>query len=215
MPTAPRKQRRAQVLADRKREKKERGGASPEDYAWMAGLLPASGGKVLEVGAAQEKSSEALRGRGWKVVPIDTAEVLAEGAFEGDRIDAVTCWLLDLTRAKPEALARLKAMGLKTTDEHRLAVQTLVYRLADRVLKPGGVLQVVDKTREPLGEALAAGMVRLQRAQSRGTSLEFLSLDARPLEVEGPTAPTGAPGQRSPLARREAGAMVSVRSRKL
>jgi hypothetical protein len=194
MSPVPRKQRRVQVLAERKREKKARGGASPEDYRWMAGLLPSPAGQVLEVGVAPEKATEALTTRGWRVVPIDTAEVLAEGAFEGDRIDAVTCWLLDVTRAKPDALARLKAMGLKTTDEHRLAVQTLVYRLADRVLKAGGVLQVVDRTREPIGEALAAGMVRLQRAQSRGTSLEFLSLDSHPLE---------------------SGALVSVRSRKV
>src|SRR5262249_6816819 len=146
-----------------------------------------------EVGAEPAKGAEVLASRGWRVVPIDTAEVLAEGAFEGDRLDAVTCWLLDVTRAKPEAVAKLKAMGLKTADEHRLAVQTLVYRLADRVLKPGGVLQLVDRPREPIGEALAAGMVRLQRAQSKGTSLEFLSLDSQPLET---------------------GALVSVRSRK-
>jgi hypothetical protein len=55
------------------------------------------------------------------------------------------------------------------------------------------VLQVVDRTKEPLGEALAAGMVRLQRAQAKGTTFEFLSLDAHPLE---------------------AGALVSVRSKK-
>jgi predicted methyltransferase len=105
----------------------------------------------------------------------------------------VTCWLLDVAKAKPEALTRLRAMGLRTPDEHRLAVQTLVYRLADRVLRPGGVLQVVDRMSEPLGEALAAGILRVQRAQSKGTSLEFLSLDAHPVD---------------------AGALVSVRSRK-
>jgi hypothetical protein len=182
------------ALAERKREKKARGPATPTEYAWMAGLLAPAGGQVLQVGAApHDQATEALTSRGWRVVPVDTAEVLAEGALAGG-IDAVTCWLLDVTRAKPESLARLRAMGLNTADEHRLAVQTLVYRLADRVLKPGGVLQVVDRTREPLGEALAAGMVRLQRAQSKGTTLEFLSLDSHPVDV---------------------GALVSVRSRKL
>ena len=159
----------------------------------MAGLLPSQGGRVLQVGTASENGALALTGRGWRVVPIDTGEVLAEGAFEGDRLDAVTCWLLDVAKARPEALARLRTMGMRTPDEHRLAVQTLVYRLADRVLREGGVLHVVDRTREPLGEALAAGMVRLQRAQARGTALEFLSLDSHPLET---------------------GALVSVRSRK-
>ena len=94
---------------------------------------------------------------------------------------------------RSEVVEKLRAMGLRTPDEHRLAVQTLVYRLADRVLRPGGVLQVVDRTLEPFGEALATGMMRLQRAQARGTALEFAAIDARP-EADG--------------------ALVSVRSRK-
>ena len=122
------------------------------------------GGKVLRK-CRTGKATEALAARGWRVVPVDTAEVLAEGGFEGDRIDAVTCWLLDVTRAKTEALARLKAMGLQNGEEHRLAVQTLVYRLADRVLKPGGVLQLVDRTREPIGEALAARCACSERSR--------------------------------------------------
>jgi hypothetical protein len=188
----PRKQRRAAALADRKRQKKARGPTS-EQCSWMAGLLPPAGGRVLQVGAPSEEGTTALATRGWRVVPVDTDGVLADGAFSGDRVDAVTCWLLDVTKARPEALAKLRAMGLRTPDEHRLAVQTLVYRLAHRVLRPGGVLQVVDRSAEALGEALAAGMVRLQRAQAKGTDLEFLSLDAHPLE---------------------SGALVSVRSRK-
>jgi hypothetical protein len=193
MPPLPRKQRRVKALADRKQQKKTRVGPNAEESAWMAGLLPPTGGRVLQVGGASAKSAEALTTRGWRVVPLDTAEVLADAGFTGDRIDAVTCWLLDVAKAKPEALTRLRAMGLRTPDEHRLAVQTLVYRLADRVLRPGGVLQVVDRMSEPLGEALAAGILRVQRAQSKGTSLEFLSLDAHPVD---------------------AGALVSVRSRK-
>jgi hypothetical protein len=193
MPALPRKQRRVKALAERKLEKKSRGDAGGEEYAWMAGLLPVAGGRVLQVGVPSERATEALTSRGWHVVAVDTAEVLADGGFGGDRLDAVTCWLLDVTRAKADAQTRLRAMGLRTPDEHRLAVQTLVYRLADRVLRPGGVLQVVDRTKEPLGEALAAGMVRLQRAQAKGTTFEFLSLDAHPLEV---------------------GALVSVRSKK-
>ncbi|HEX3345213.1 MAG TPA: hypothetical protein VHS09_11605, partial [Polyangiaceae bacterium] len=56
----------------------------------------------------------------------------------------------------------------------------LVYRLADRVLRPGGVLQMVDRMLEPFGESLATGMMRLQRAQAKGTRLEFAAIDARP-----------------------------------
>jgi hypothetical protein len=176
-----RKERRVKQLAERKLRKKLGSAAGTEDYAWMAGLLSrgAAGGDVLEVGTAREGTS-ALTERGWRVVPVETGAVLAQGDFTGEPVDAVTCWLLDLRAAKPEVVEKLRAMGLRTPDEHRLAVQTLVYRLADRVLRPGGVLQVVDRMLEPFGESLATGMMRLQRAQARGTRLEFAAIDARP-----------------------------------
>jgi hypothetical protein len=52
---------------------------------------------------------------------------------------------------------------------------------------------VVERMNEVFGEALAGGMVRLQKAQAKGTGLGFVAIDARP-EV--------------------GGAVVSVRSRK-
>jgi len=118
--------------------------------------------------------------------------VLAPGVFSGEPVDAVTCWLLEVPK-RADVAARLDAMGLRTEQEARLALQTLVYRLADRVLRPGGILQLVDRTEEPFDESLATGMMRLQRAQAKGTSLEFASMDAKPF------------GR---------GALVSVRSRK-
>lgn len=188
----PRKERRKQLLAERKLRKKDKGVLGDELYAWMAGLLPATGGAVLEVGAGSPGQQAALEARGWRVVIADAAAVLAPGAFSGEPADAVTCWLLEVPR-RPDVTARLDAMGLRTADEARLALQTLVYRLADRVLRPGGVLQVVDRTPEPFDESLATGVMRLQRAQAKGTTLEFASIDAKPF------------GR---------GARVSVRSRK-
>ncbi len=91
----------------------------------------------------------------------------------------MTCWLLEPPSGSAAAAEKLRAMGLRTADEARLALQTLVYRLADRVLRDGGVLQVVDRFPEPFDEARSTGIVRLQRAQARGTSLEFASMDAR------------------------------------
>jgi hypothetical protein len=187
-----RKDRRKQVLAERKARKKDKAVLGDEVFAWMAGLLPATGGKVLEVGSGSPAQQVALEERGWAVVPADAAAVLAPGEFRGDPVDAVTCWLLEAPK-RPDVAARLDAMGLRSEDEARLALQTLVYRLADRVLRPGGVLQVVDRMDDAFDESLATGVMRLQRAQSRGTTLEFASIDARPF------------GR---------GALVSVRSRK-
>lgn len=176
-----RQQRRKQVLAERKARKKDTASTGDDAYAWMAGLLPPAGGRVLEVGREAGTPSPgkgALEGRGWRVVGVDAGAVLAPGDFAGDPVDAVTCWLLEVPR-NPEVRARLDAMGLRTVDEARLALQTLVYRLADRVLRPGGVLQVVDRTPGAFDEALATGMMRLQRAQAKGTTMEFASIDAR------------------------------------
>ncbi|HEY1696067.1 MAG TPA: hypothetical protein VGG39_28065 [Polyangiaceae bacterium] len=188
----PRRERRAVQLAERKQRKKGRSLVDEAAYAWMAGLLPHRGGTVLEVGA-ERRGTDALAKHGWRVVPVETGAVLAQGGYAGEPVDAVTCWLLDLRAARPDVLEKLAGMGLRTPDERKLAVQTLVYRLADRVLRPGGVLQVVDRTLEPFGESLATGMMRLQRAQAKGTTLGFASIDARPDTV---------------------GALVSVRSRK-
>jgi hypothetical protein len=188
----PRKERRKQILGERKLRKKDKAVLGDEAFAWMAGLLPASGGSVLEVGAGTPGQQAALEARGFRVVIADAGAVLAPGAFSGEPVDAVTCWLLEVPR-RPDVAARLDAMGLRTQDEARLALQTLVYRLADRVLRPGGVLQVVDRTPEAFDESLATGVMRLQRAQAKGTSLEFASIDAKPF------------GR---------GALVSVRSRK-
>jgi hypothetical protein len=187
-----RKERRESALAERKRRKKGLGTPGAEDWAWMAGLLPPQGGTVLEVGGRVD-GTLALEKHGWRAVAVDASAVLAQGAFEGEEVDAVTCWMLEAPAGSNAGAEKLRAMGLRTADEARLALQTLVYRLADRVLRAGGVLQVVDRFPETLDEARSTGIVRLQRAQSRGTSMEFAAMDARP---------------------HGAGVLVSVRSRK-
>jgi hypothetical protein len=187
-----RRERRASALAERKRRKKGLGLPGAEDWAWMAGLLPAHGGTVLEVGG-RVQGTLALEKQGWRAVAVDANAVLAQGAFQGEAVDAVTCWLLEPPAGTGPAAEKLRGMGLRTADEARLALQTLVYRLADRVLREGGLLQVVDSFPEALDEARSTGILRLQRAQARGTTLEFASMDVRP---------------------QGGGALVSVRSRK-
>jgi SAM-dependent methyltransferase len=109
-----------------------------------------------------------------------TAALLAAGPF-----DAVTCWLLDAHAARLRE-SKVRAIGIRTADEYRIGVERLVYRLADKVLREGGVLHVVDRapgTSHPpaaaLSEAAAQGVLRLRAAMAQGTSLELLSLDTR------------------------------------
>jgi SAM-dependent methyltransferase len=109
-----------------------------------------------------------------------TAALLASGPF-----DAVTCWMLDTHAARLRDV-RVRAIGMRTADEYRIGVQRLVYRLADKVLRGGGVLHVVDRTPQrghgpasALSEAAAQGVLRVRAAMAQGTSLELLSLDTR------------------------------------
>jgi hypothetical protein len=100
--------------------------------------------------------------------------LVAAGPF-----DAVACWLLDAHDGRMQN-ASVRAVGIRNADEYRLGMQRLAYVLADRVLRAGGVLHVVDRAPEGLSEAAAAGRLRVRDAMARGTSLELLSLDVRP-----------------------------------
>jgi hypothetical protein len=118
-----------------------------------------------------------------------TAALAAAGPF-----DAAACWLLEPHGARLHH-AKMRAIGIRDVEEYRIGMQRLVYRLADKVLRAGGVLQVVDRAGQGaadaagLSEAAAQGMLRLRAGMAEGTSLELVSLDAR-------------------------GALVSVRSRR-
>jgi hypothetical protein len=107
-----------------------------------------------------------------------TGALVAAGPF-----DAVTCWLLD-THAARLHHAKVRAIGMRNADEYRIGMQRLVYRLADKAMRGGGVLQVVDRVGHgPVGaglsEAAAQGLLRLRAAMAEGTSLELVSLDTR------------------------------------
>jgi len=120
--------------------------------------------------------------------------VLVEGDLVGDErlaaalarsgpFDAVTCWLLDSHEARMRH-AGVLSVGIAGPEEHRLGMQRLAYRLADKVLRRGGVLHVVDRVPRTtdalrLTEAAAQGLLRLRDAMADGTSLELVSLDVR------------------------------------
>jgi SAM-dependent methyltransferase len=153
------------------------------------------GGKLLLRGHPLELAHDAYTVR-YDAVPAfgDERCVLVEGDVVDDdhlaaalagarRFDAVTCWLVDSHEARLRHTG-VRAVGIATLSEYRLGMQRLVYRLADRVLRPGGVLHVVDRapqgaTGQRLTEAGAQALLRLREKMAEGTSLELLSLDAR------------------------------------
>ena len=131
------------------------------DYAWMAGLLPRPRrrGCVLEVGA-DRNGTAALVERGldawcrWRRRPCWRRASSRRRAGRRRHVLAA--------RGAPRGASRrwsrsCAPWACARPRRHRLAVQTLVYRLADRVLRPGGVLQMVDRMIEPFGEVAGHG----------------------------------------------------------
>jgi hypothetical protein len=161
-----------------------------ENVACLRAAHALCGGTVLFRGSPREAAEGAYAIAYAGGVPMgEAAAVLVEGDVIGDDeltaaliaagpFDAVTCWLLD-THAARLRDERVRAIGMRSADEYRIGVQRLVYRLADRVLRAGGILHVVDRLESALGEAAAQGVLRLRAAMAQGTSLELLSLDTR------------------------------------
>jgi hypothetical protein len=168
-----------------------------ENVACLRAAHARCGGTVLFRGSPREAAEGAYAIAYGGGAPIgEAAAVLVEGDVIGDDelraaliaagpFDAVTCWLLDTHGARLRD-ERVRAIGMRTTEEYRIGVQRLVYRLADRVLRAGGILHVVDRAPLPdqrpspaLSEESAQGVLRLRAAMAQGTSLELMSLDTR------------------------------------
>ncbi|WP_241667095.1 hypothetical protein [Muricoccus nepalensis] len=98
----------------------------------------------------------------------------ADGPF-----DAVTVWLTGVHMYRQYNVVVTSA-GIKTDGSHRLFVQNAVYELADKVLRPGGVLQVVDRGEAPATETMKQDIIRAHREQAEPTTLDFRAIEYTP-----------------------------------
>jgi SAM-dependent methyltransferase len=86
------------------------------------------------------------------------------------KFDAVTVWLIGTHDLKPEC----KNIDRVTEPGHyRLMVQNRIYAVADRILRDGGALQVVDRGEVPTNGFLKEDHIQSHREQAQGTSLRF------------------------------------------
>lgn len=106
--------------------------------------------------------------------PDFVAALVADGPF-----DAVTVWLSGVHMLRQEN-AVVRVAGIDSDHAHRLFVQNAAYVLADRVLRPGGVLQVVDRVQAPSSDLLRNDLLRAHGEQAGPTRLEVQSLTWRP-----------------------------------
>lgn len=99
-----------------------------------------------------------------------------DALLAGEGFDAITIWLTG-THMMRQFNAELKQKGISDDARHRLYVQNAVYELADKLLKSGGVLQVVDRTEAPTTDLKREGFLNTHRDQASVTSLEVRELE--------------------------------------
>ena len=92
-------------------------------------------------------------------------------------IDALVCWLIGTHEARPANTLVLRRR-VNDPGEYRLCVQNRVYELADKVLRPEGVVHIVDRGEE-LTKSLEEDALNAHRDQASVTSLTVESIDYR------------------------------------
>lgn len=106
--------------------------------------------------------------------PYLEAALQADGLF-----DAVTVWLSGVHMFRQFNDVVTDA-GIHSDGMHRLFVQNSVYELANKVLRRGGVLQVVDRGEAPNTALLQEDMLRAHREQASPTALDVRTLAHTP-----------------------------------
>ncbi len=86
------------------------------------------------------------------------------------KFDAVTIWLIGAQQGMQDCQS-LNSLNVITPGDLRLRIQNKVYALADTLLRPCGVLQVVDRAEYPTSELLIEDGLRSHREQASMTSL--------------------------------------------
>jgi SAM-dependent methyltransferase len=94
--------------------------------------------------------------------------------------DAVTVWLMGTYKFR-ESCRNLSNLGIEGGGDYRLHVQNKAYELADKILRPGGWLHIVDRGEVPNPE-LRDDLIRSHQDQASPTRLEFHRFTLRPYE---------------------------------
>lgn len=95
------------------------------------------------------------------------------------KFDAVACWLLGTHDARGHNVAIDLAL-MRTAYEHRIFVQNRVYEIADRILRSGGVLSVIDRAQTPTTQDMVDKLLQHHREQASVTSLVVQPVEHTP-----------------------------------
>lgn len=95
------------------------------------------------------------------------------------KFDAVACWLLGTHNARGHNIG-VNLASMPTPREHRIFVQNNVYEMADRILRSGGILTVIDRSETPSTEDIVTKLMDHHREQASVTSLVVKTVDHTP-----------------------------------
>lgn len=93
-----------------------------------------------------------------------------------DRFDAITVWLIGTHFAR-QGCQNIAPLHIKSSGEYRLRVQNQVYEHADRFLRSGGILQIVDRGEVPHTELVRTDFLNAHKEQASVTTLQVKSLE--------------------------------------
>jgi SAM-dependent methyltransferase len=101
---------------------------------------------------------------------------LIDALLDCGDFDVVTVWLTG-THKMRQRNTHVQQSGINSEGDHRLYAQNNVYELACKLLKSGGVLQVVDRSEAPTSELLKNECLKAHRDQASVTTLEVQKLE--------------------------------------
>jgi SAM-dependent methyltransferase len=104
---------------------------------------------------------------------------LVEWLIASPKFDAVVCWLMG-THSFRGGNACSALSGIANSTDNRLLTQNAVYERAASVLRPGGLLSVIDRTQYPDSDLLVSDFLAAHREQASVTDLVVGKLEARP-----------------------------------
>lgn len=139
-----------------------------------------------------------------------------EAYLEGlPKFDAVTIWLIGAQQGMEDCI-NLSSLNVTSSGDLRLRIQNKVYELADKILRPGGILQVVDRCEYPTSNDMIEDGLRSHREQASVTSLNvitssYMEYTEPTLGAVGMTVTRGSSGRIGNTDRRALRSTISVK----
>lgn len=107
-----------------------------------------------------------------------TDNYLEEALLDGGLFDAVTIWLTGAHAYRRKNAYSIQR-GVRDELDLRIVIQNEAYELADRILRPGGVLQVLDRAEAPTDDRLRREYFKSHSEQAEPTTLKVKEINYR------------------------------------